>query len=109
MSEPVRALAPEEQGLLDSLPDLVYRYRVRPPPGFDYVSPSSTAVIGYTPEDLTPILSWVDGSFARTTPPLTARCVKRPNPDAVYRIRWRHKDGRELTTEQRLQPIRDRD
>jgi PAS domain S-box-containing protein len=30
---------------------LVYRYRLLPKPGFEYVSPSSTAITGYTPED----------------------------------------------------------
>jgi PAS domain S-box-containing protein len=31
--------------------DLLYRYRLAPEPGFEYVSPSATAMTGYTPEE----------------------------------------------------------
>src|ERR671933_242536 len=49
-----------ERRLLEQVPDLVYRYRLQPDPGFEYVSPSSTAVIGYTPEEhyADPELGW---------------------------------------------------
>lgn len=109
MSEPPPDLIPEEQGLLDTVPDLVYRYRLRPAPGFEYVSRSSTALIGYSPED-----HYADPELGRRIVhpddmPLLLDAVERPDPDAVYRIRWRHKDGRELITELRLTPIYDRD
>ena len=35
----------------DNASDLFYRYRFRPTPGFEYVSPSSTAITGYSPEE----------------------------------------------------------
>jgi len=76
---------PEEQGLLDSLPDLVYRYRLRPaPPGFEYVSPSSTAVIGYTPED-----HYADPELGLRIVhpddmPILLDVIERPDPEAVY-------------------------
>src|SRR5215208_3437526 len=98
-----------ERALLESVPDVVYRYRVRPTPGFEYVSPSSTAVTGYTPEE-----HYADPELAgRIVHPddmsILRDASERPDPSAVYRIRWRHKDGHELITEQRLQPIYDRD
>lgn len=31
--------------------DLIYRYRQKPEPGFDYVSPSAERITGYTPEE----------------------------------------------------------
>lgn len=31
--------------------ELIYRYRLLPTPGFEYVSPAFTAITGYTPED----------------------------------------------------------
>jgi hypothetical protein len=109
MSEPAHHLRPPDHGVLESVPDLVYRYRLRPTPGFEYVSPSSTAVIGYTPEE-----HYADPDLGRRIVcpddlPVLLDAVAHPDPGAVYRIRWRHKDGRELTTEQRLRPIRDRD
>jgi DNA-binding winged helix-turn-helix (wHTH) protein len=109
MSEPAPHLPPTEQGLLDDVPDLVYRYRLRPTPGFEYVSPSSMAVIGYTPED-----HYADPELGRKIVhpddmPRLVDAVQNPDPEAVYRLRWRHKDGRELMTEQRLRPIYDPD
>ena len=35
----------------DNARDLVYRFRFHPTPGFEYISPSSTAVTGYSPEE----------------------------------------------------------
>jgi hypothetical protein len=109
MTEPAPDLPLDEQGLLDSLPDLVYRYRLVPTPGFEYVSPSSTAVVGYTPEE-----HYADPELGQRIVhpddlPLLLEAVEHPDPEAVYRIRWRHKDGRMLITEQRLRPIHDRD
>ena len=109
MPEPVRHLPPAEQGLLENVPDLVYQFRVRPTPGFEYVSPSSTAMIGYTPQD-----HYADPDLGRRIVhpedlPTLLNAIEHPDPNTVYRIRWRHKDGHELITEQRLQPIYDRD
>ena len=35
----------------DNMRDLVYRYSFHPTPGFEYVSPSSASITGYTPEE----------------------------------------------------------
>ena len=96
-----------ELGLLEDVPDLVYRYRFRPAPGFEYVSPSSTAVVGYTPEE-----HYADPELGlrivvEEDMPIVQAAIERPDPEAIYRIRWRHKDGRQLVTEQRLTPIYD--
>ena len=109
MSEPAPAVTPSDRTVLESVLDVVFRYRLRPTPGFEYVSPSSTAVVGYTPEE-----HYADPDLGRLIVhpddmPLLLNATERPDPSAVYRIRWRHKDGRELITEQRLQPIYDRD
>ncbi|NPV93155.1 MAG: PAS domain S-box protein [Firmicutes bacterium] len=37
--------------LAENSPDLIYRYRLVPTPGFDYVSPAALAITGYTPDD----------------------------------------------------------
>jgi len=109
VSEPAAPIPPPERAVLENVPDLVYRYRFRPTPGFDYVSPSSTAVVGYTPEE-----HYADPELGRRIVrpedlPILMDAIEHPDPGAVYRIRWRHKDGRELTTEQRLRPIHGRD
>src|SRR5439155_179756 len=38
--------------LAEHAQDFIFRYRVQPDPGFDYVSPASQAILGYTPDDL---------------------------------------------------------
>ncbi|HUG27104.1 MAG TPA: PAS domain S-box protein [Gemmatimonadales bacterium] len=38
--------------LLENIPDVISRYRLLPTPGYDYISPATTAVSGYTPEEL---------------------------------------------------------
>ena len=35
----------------DNATDLFYRYRLGPEAGYEYVSPSSTAITGYSPEE----------------------------------------------------------
>jgi len=37
--------------LAEHVRDIIYRYRLRPEPGFDYVSPAVAPLTGYTPED----------------------------------------------------------
>lgn len=39
------------QLLAENAQDLIYRYRLVPSPGFDYVSPASLAITGYSPDD----------------------------------------------------------
>jgi hypothetical protein len=109
MSEPTPHLPPSDPAVLESVLDVVFRYRLRPTPGFEYVSPSSTAVVGYTPEE-----HYADPDLGRLIVhpddmPRLLDATERPDPSAVYWIRWRHKDGHELITELRLQPIYDRD
>lgn len=37
--------------LAQNASDMVYRYRIFPKPGYEYMSPSSTTITGYTPEE----------------------------------------------------------
>ncbi|MBI5870787.1 MAG: PAS domain S-box protein [Actinobacteria bacterium] len=90
--------------------DVIYRYRIMPEPGFEFVSPSATRITGYTPEEhyADPDLSrkivhpddlhLIDEIFSspeKITAPLT--------------IRWIRKDGRTIWTEQQNVPVFDPD
>ncbi len=86
--------------------DIIYRYRFTPDRGFDYVSPSATRMIGYTPEE-----HYAD-------PDIGSRIV---HPDDLPRLkelqdlgweepfvsRWVTRDGRMIWVEQRNTFIRD--
>jgi two-component system nitrate/nitrite sensor histidine kinase NarX len=94
--------------LADHLPDVLYRYRLRPTPGFEYVSPAATTLTGYTPAEY-----YAD-------PELGARLVQpddRPRlavhgpvsatGDRPAVVRLIRKDGSLRWTEQRRVPVYD--
>jgi len=94
--------------LAENAQDLIYRYRVAPEPGFEYVSPAATAMTGFTPEEhygdpdlgfklVHPedrhLLGAVPGGGVPATDPLV--------------LRWVRKDGTAVWTEQRNVVLRD--
>ncbi|QIN82147.1 PAS domain S-box protein [Rubrobacter tropicus] len=92
--------------LAENSRDVVYRYRFVPEPGYDYVSPSCTAMTGYTPEEhyadpgLVTKLVYPEG---RHPIEASARSPKEP-----LVMRWRRKDGALIWVEQRNKPVYDR-
>jgi PAS domain S-box-containing protein len=93
--------------LLERVPDVIWRYRVAPQPGFDYVSPSIAALTGYSPAEhyADPRLS------ARILHPddrsVVEAVIAEPDDHPVVIVRWRHKDGRVVPTEHRITAVRD--
>ncbi|HMQ35654.1 MAG TPA: PAS domain S-box protein, partial [Chloroflexaceae bacterium] len=87
--------------------DIVFRYRVSPDPGFEYISPACAAITGYAPEafyarpELASALIYPDD---RAICEELYRCGPAP---AEARLRWVHRDGRVVWIEQRQQVIRD--
>jgi PAS domain S-box-containing protein len=81
--------------------DLIYRYRLSPTPGFEYVSPMSTQMIGYTPEEhyADPMLgiNIVHPDDRHLLEQLIASPEDQPGSLVM---RWLHKDGTILWTEQ---------
>ena len=94
--------------LAENAQDIIYRYRLAPEPGFEYISPAVTTITGYTPEEY------------YTDPNLGVKIVHPDDQDTLRRmsegisalpqpiiLRWRHKDGRLIWTEHRNTPIYD--
>lgn len=92
--------------LAENARDIVFRYRLKPTPGFDYVSPSVEEITGYTPEE-----HYAD-------PQLGSKIVHpddRHLIDIVVRspesfrgplaLRLRRKDGALVWAEQHTEPI----
>lgn len=94
--------------LAENAPDLIYRYRLVPDRGFEYVSPAATAVTGYTPEEH---YADPDLGFKMVHPDdrhLLAEAVEGSAQEGEPLVlRWVAKDGRVLWTEQRNAPVRD--
>jgi PAS domain S-box-containing protein/putative nucleotidyltransferase with HDIG domain len=94
--------------LAENAPDLIYRYRFWPEPGFEYVSPAATAIIGYTPEE-----HYRDPNLGvRLIHPEDRLLLERIArgeiaPGTPLEMRWIHKDGHIVWIEQRNVPIFD--
>lgn len=103
------ALRYSEEGyryLAENSPDVIFRYRLRPEPGFEYVSPAVTRVIGYTPEE-----HYADPKLPlKVIHPddrhkLEAFIGGPCSDEATVSLRWKHKDGRTIWVEQHNAPI----
>ncbi|MEX2467549.1 MAG: PAS domain-containing protein, partial [Gemmatimonadota bacterium] len=93
--------------LTENVPDLIFRLRVRPELEFEYVSPASVDIAGYTPEE-----HYEDaaGVLSAVHPEDTERMESvltdvEPGLEAAE-IRWRHKDGRIVWTDIRFRKER---
>ncbi|MBC7217153.1 MAG: PAS domain S-box protein [Candidatus Caldatribacterium sp.] len=94
--------------LAENAPDLIYRYRLRPEPGFEYVNPASTRIVGYTPEE-----HYADSELGMKIVHPEDRPVLealRQGGEFFYRplqFRWIHKDGHIVWAEQINIPVYD--
>ncbi|MGE4295944.1 MAG: PAS domain S-box protein [Campylobacterales bacterium] len=95
--------------LAENAQDLIFRYELLPERRFSYVSPASTAMTGFSPED-----HYADPElgFKLIHPEDRALLTKVASGEAVkpgkpLLLRWVRKDGRIIWTEQRNTPIFD--
>lgn len=91
--------------ILENSPDLLYRYRLGPDPGFEYVSPSCLKITGYTQEE-----HYADPQlgFKMVHPEdraLLARAAA--GTGGLLELRWVRKDGQVIWTEQKNVVISD--
>ena len=99
--------APQLAAVLERVPDIVWRYRLRPEPGFEYVSPSVFALTGYTPGQ-----HYADPDLGRRIAhpedlPLLEKVIRAPDAHPTVTLRWRHRQGAVFATEQRLTLVRE--
>lgn len=94
--------------LAENAQDLIYRYRFWPERGFEYVSPSATAITGFSPEDH---YADPDLGFKLIHPEdrhlLEATAGGEFDYSRPLTLRWVRKDGEIIWTEQRNVPIYD--
>jgi PAS domain S-box-containing protein len=92
--------------LIENVPDMIYRAKLKPDPAVEYVSPAIEDLSGYTAADFyaDPGLIWriilpedlekLEGMTRLTSP-------------STETLRWRHKDGHTFWSELRVVPILD--
>ncbi|MBC7220806.1 MEDS domain-containing protein [Candidatus Bipolaricaulota bacterium] len=94
--------------LAENAPDLIYRYRLKPSPGFEYVSPSATRITGYTPEE-----HYADPELGLKLvhpddrPVLEALRAGMGFLGSPVQFRWVRKDGQIIWIEQISIPVYD--
>jgi PAS domain S-box-containing protein len=86
--------------LAESSPSIVYRLLLKPELKFDYVSPSVTAITGYTPEDHynDPQLGF---KLVHPDDRILLENTTRYSKGEPLELRWIRKDGKVIWTEQR--------
>jgi PAS domain S-box-containing protein len=91
--------------LAENARDVIYRYRLKPTPGFEYISPSITPMTGYTQQEC-----YADPDISNKMVHPDDRRLLRDflqSPEAPLTLRWLHKDGRVLWIEPRFKPLYD--
>jgi diguanylate cyclase (GGDEF)-like protein/PAS domain S-box-containing protein len=91
--------------LAENAQDLIFRYRLKPTPGFEYVSPSATDMIGFTPEE-----HYADPELGyKIVHPDDRHLIDEVlrYPESPITIRWLRKDGTVIWAEQHNKPIYD--
>jgi PAS domain S-box-containing protein len=94
--------------LAEAAPDVIYRYRLTPAPGFDYVSAAIATVTGYPPEECYAVpdalLHLVHPDDRWLVERLRAAPEQASSP---LMLRWVRRDGRVIWMENRFVPVRD--
>src|SRR5260221_7322133 len=81
--------------LLENAQDLIYRHRVTPPQGIEYINSACLAITGHTPEEF-----YADPNLVLTAvhpddrPLLLEAFQDDPKLRPVLLLRWIHPDGR---------------
>lgn len=93
--------------LAENASDLIYIYRLIPEPKFEYVSPSSTKITGYTPEE-----HYADPELGLKLIhpddlPIKKSFLDKKVSTGPVTLRWKKKDGTIIWTEQVNTPIFD--
>src|SRR4051794_34235689 len=102
---PVWGSADSFRLLAEHAQDFIFRYRIQPDPGFDYVSPASLPILGYTPEELYADSSLIVGIVGDEYLAETADLGHDPRLTEPRDVRARRKDGTFTWIEQRLTPV----
>jgi PAS domain S-box-containing protein len=107
-AEALRSSEERFRRLTENAPDIIYRYRLTEPPGFEYVSPALTKLTGYTPEDLYADPALILRAVMPGNKPAIESALRGAEPPTWQRmVQWTRKDGSILWTSHRDVFVRD--
>ena len=92
--------------LAENAPVLIYRYRFRPEPAFEYISPSVARMMGYSPDEYYahPTLAY-EAVHPEDRPIFDGILEAPPSPERPFRLRSFRRDGVLIWTEHWIAPI----
>jgi len=89
------------QHLVDHFPDILYRYRVLTPVGFEFINPVITEITGHQPEDFIKTPTLIFEQVHPEDRSLLEDCLSGMGSSGSIEIRWTGKDGEPVWTEHR--------
>jgi PAS domain S-box-containing protein len=92
--------------LAEHVQDIIFRYRLVPEPGFEYISPAVTGLTGHQPEELYLNPALVFSPMEPEDRSAVEASWRSPEPSPLI-TRWRRPDGAIAWTEQRAVGVRD--
>ena len=95
------------QHLVENARDLIYRYRVQPPPGYEYVSPAVKEIFGYTPEDFYNDPSLIRKRIHPKDQDLLKSYLQGEGSAEPVTLQGLHKDGSQIWVEENVVPVHD--
>jgi len=105
--EKARGVERQLRMLAENSRDLIFRHRSLPDPGFEFVSPSSVVITGYTPDEFygqPELINRLIDSVSRDAWPAPVRSGRAETAVDLELVR---KDGSKIWVNQRLDAVRD--
>ena len=95
------------QHLVENARDLIYRYRVQPSPGYEYVNPAVTEIFGYTPEEFYNDPSLIRKRIHPKDQDLLKSYLQGEGSAEPVTLQGLHKDGSRIWVEEIIVPVHD--
>jgi len=93
--------------LAENSPDIIYRYRLIPTPGFEYISPVVTKISGYTPEEHYNDPGLGFKIIHPEDKPALDKLATGEFSNLPHSARWIHKDGSTIWIEDKHSSVTD--
>ena len=107
--EKARGVESQLRMLAENSRDLIFRYRILPDPGFEFVSPASVAITGYTPDEFYAQPELINHLIDAAARDLWMGRVGSGHVNAAVDLEIVRKDGTKIWVNQSLVAVLDAD